>query len=73
MNTLGSIIERVRGGLARLRPVTSNDRYRALNYFGIPRLKLVMTFLFSRTKQSDEQRRDSGEPFAPNLELFGSV
>ena len=60
-------------GLARLRPVTSIERDRALPYPEIPTLKTLTTFLFTRTKQSSEQRRDGGEPFAPILELLGPI
>jgi hypothetical protein len=61
------------GGLARLRPVTSIERDRAIPYLEIQTLKTLTTFLFTRTKQSREQRRDGGEPFAPILELLGPV
>ena len=60
-------------GLAKLRPVTSIERDRDLRYLEIPTLKTLTTFLFTRTKQSSEQRRDGGEPFAPILELLGPV
>ena len=61
------------GGLARLRPVTSTERDRALPYLEIPTLEPLTTFLFTRTEQSREQRRDGGAPFAPILELLGPV
>jgi len=61
------------GGLARLRPVRSIDHDRALLYFEVPTFEILTTFLFTRTKQSSEQRRDGGKSFAPILELLGPV
>ncbi len=61
------------GGLVKLRPVTSVERDLALCYFGVITQEPSIIFILSRTKQSREQRHDGGEPFAPIIELLGSV
>ena len=73
MATAGLALERVFGGASKASPGHVYRTRPGLPYFEIPTLIKLTTFLFTRTKQSSKQRRNSGEPFAPILELLGSV